>query len=64
MLCGLYRNPVNLFLYLFYWILLQKLHIMATEDQYLDPMNFQVINPSVFDHVDRPIIVGVGGGSK
>jgi hypothetical protein len=37
---------------------------MASEDKYLDPMNFQVINPSIFEHLDRPLIIGVGGGSK
>jgi hypothetical protein len=35
----------------------------AADDKYLDPMNFQVINPSVFQPLDRPLVIGVGGGS-
>lgn len=37
---------------------------MASEDAYLDPMNFQALSSSIFDHLDRPLIIGVGGGSK
>jgi hypothetical protein len=41
-----------------------KLVLMANADEkYLDPMNFQVINPSVFQPLDRPLVIGVGGGS-